>query len=141
MRSPYVWLQRQTKHRPFLCALVILMIIIIPGYFRLENAVNTANDATKRVAVITKAQAEQTKAIATASCQTRNTAQKNGRQRFDQLFNAIEVIFTSSPTSTPEQQQAAHAFVDSLRKAVPLDPAVEDVDCNGDGQLNISDYG
>lgn len=135
------WLKYQTQKRPFLSALIVILMVVVPGYLRLENAVNTANDTAKQVAAVTKAQVDQTKLTAIANCQTRNTAQKNGRSRFDQLFNAIEVIFTSNPASTPEQQQAAHSFVDSLRKAVPLDPSVEDVDCNQDGQLSLPDYG
>lgn len=141
MKRFFRQLQQQTRKRPFFSALVIIMIMVVPGYLRLENAVNTANDTTKQVAVVTASQAEQVKQTSLVNCQTRNTAQKNGRDRFSQLFNAIEVIFTSNPATTPEQQQAAHAFVESLRKAVPLDPSVEDVDCNKDGQLSLSDYG
>lgn len=141
MNHPYGWVKKQTKIRPFLSALVVLMIIVVPGYLRLENAVNTANDTAKRIVVVTKAQTDQAKQTTLFNCQTRNTAQKNGRERFEQLFNAIDVIFTSNPTSSAEQQQAAHAFVESLRKAVPLDASVEDVDCNVDGQLSLADYG
>jgi Na+-transporting methylmalonyl-CoA/oxaloacetate decarboxylase gamma subunit len=140
-KRPIRWVEYQTKNRPFLSALVVLMIVIVPGFVRLENASNKTNQTAAQVEVVSQAQVAQVKAISLANCQTRNTAQKNGRQRFDQLFNAIEVILTSSPTATPEQQQAAHSFVESLRKAVPLDATVEDVDCNGDGQLTIADYG
>lgn len=141
MNHPLKWIQKQTKLRPFLSALVVLLLIIVPGYFRIENAVSHTNTNTQQLGDVTRAQTQQVKQTSLINCQTRNTAQRNSRDRFNQLFNAIDVILTSSPSASPQQQQATHAFVDQLRKAIPLDPTVEDIDCNGDGQLTIADYG
>lgn len=141
MTHPFKWVQKQTKVRPFLSALVIIIIIVAPGFAQLESAVTKANDTAHEVETISQNQRDQAKATTLGNCQTRNNAQKNGRERFNQLFNAIDVILTSNPNTTPEQQQATHAFVESLRRAVPLDAGVEDVDCNADGSLTIADYG
>lgn len=141
MNKPLNWLEKQIKLRPFLCALIVILIVITPGYFRIEQTLNQTRDTSAQLLLVTKQQAEQTKSISITNCHTRNTAQKNSRNRFAELFDALDVLLTSSPAQTPEQQQAAHSFIDSLRKAVPLDPSVEDVDCNSDGQLTSADYG
>lgn len=36
------WLDNITKKQPFLCALLVLLIVIVPGYFLLENAQHQA---------------------------------------------------------------------------------------------------
>lgn len=155
MKNTTTWLNRQTKDRPFFSALVVLIIVIVPGYWRLENTLNTANHAAQsasaaatsasetaaQLKIITENEQSRNKAISLSNCQTRNTASKNGRDRFDTFFTAIEVIFSSVPNQTPEQQQGAKDFVAKLRTAVPLDPKLEDVDCNGDSVLGPEDYG
>lgn len=155
MRRLGRWFNYQTKERPFFSALVVLLIVIVPGYARLESAVSTANDAAEsanEAAISASATAtqlsnliarEQARDAATqlANCQTRNQASKNGRDRFDVFFTAIETIFTSSPDATQEQKDRTKQFIDSLRAAVPLDPTKEDVDCNADGTLTPADYG
>lgn len=149
------WLDRQTKERPFFSALIVLLIVIVPGYARLEGAVNTANhaansanaaalsaaDTAKQLSALVEQEAAQTKATALVNCQTRNTASKNGRDRFGKFFDALEAIFLASPDQTPEQRAQAQQFIENLRAGVPLDPEAEDVDCNGDGVLSERDYG
>lgn len=142
------WINLQIKNRPFFSALVILILVIVPGYARVESISTKASDAavssadtSKQLADVVAAQTEQNKATALANCQTRNTASKNGRARFDQLFNGIEAIFTSTPGQTDQQKQQAMDFVEKLRTQVPLDPSKEDVDCNGDKVLGSQDYG
>lgn len=141
MNKPLKWVVEQCKLRPFLSALIVLLIVITPGYFRIEQAIKRDSDTASQLVVVTKQQTDQAKATTQINCHTRNTAQKNSRDRFSELFNALDVLLTTSPTQTLQQQQVAHAFIDGLRKAVPLDPTVEDVDCNGDGQLTNADYG
>lgn len=133
------WLDKQTRVRPFMCALIVLSLVVVPGYFRLENAVKSANDSTRAVAQLVIRENARDSAAALANCQTRNTANKNGRNRFDVLFSALEVIFTNGDQS-PERQKRVKDFVNSLRAHVPLDAAAEDVDCNKNGFLDPIDY-
>jgi hypothetical protein len=133
------WVDKQTRVRPFLCALVVLGLLVVPGYFRLENAVNNSNETSHAVALLVVREKVRDEAASLANCQTRNTANKNGRNRFDVLFNAIEIVF-SSGTQTPEQKKRVTDFVQSLRAHVPLDASAEDVDCNHNGFLDPIDY-
>lgn len=141
------WLREQTKVRPFFSALIVLLLVVVPGYFRLETAVDTANDAAKsaeetsnELAAATDAQQKENEAVLMEACQIRNTASANTRARFDALFDGLEAVLLSFPDQTPERAARAKAFVDTLRSSVSLDPALEDVDCNQDGKLDKSDY-
>lgn len=134
------WFQRQPRKRPFGSVLVILLVIVVPGYFRLENAVDSANKSSAQVKAVVQRERTRDEASILANCQTRNTANKNGRNRFDVLFNSLEVIFSNGQTD-PERQKRVKEFVDSLRAHVPLDAAAEDVDCNHNGFLEPQDYG
>lgn len=154
MRRFLHWFDYQTKQRPFFSALIVLILVVVPGYARLETAVNKANSAAESSNIAAESSARTAKdlskfvkeqqirdaASVLANCQTRNTATKNGRDRFDTFFTAIDTIFTSYPNQTEEQKQRAHQFVATLRNAVPLDPTTEDVDCNDDGKLGPEDY-
>jgi len=148
------WIDRQIHERPFFSALIVLIMVIVPRYARLESAVNTANEAAesasaaadsaadtaKELVRLASIQNASEKATQLANCQTRNGATKNNRDRFDTFFTALETLFTSNPNQTPEQRAQATKFVEDLRAGVPLDPKSEDVDCNGDGQLDKQDY-
>lgn len=134
------WFKKTTKDRPFLSALIIILIVVVPGYFRLENAVDTANDTASKFVIITDAEQAQQKANAFENCLTRNTATSRGRDRFAIFFSALETIFTSNPQQTPEQRERVAQFIKDLRHAVPLDPELEDVDCNQNGRLDPDDY-
>jgi hypothetical protein len=141
------WVNKQVKERPFFSALIVLLIVMVPGYWRLEMAVDTANDAAEQaeqnsedLAAAISAQAEENKSLAIETCKTRNTASQNSRARFEQLFSGLEAIFIASPNQTDERKIRAQAFLASLRNSVPLDAESEDVDCDGDGKLTESDY-
>lgn len=134
------WLGRTIQNRPFFSVLVVLLIVITPGYLRLEKAVDTANKTADKVAVVSAAEERQNEANLLDNCQTRNTAASRSRNRFTLFFSAIEAVFTSAPEQTPEQRQRAVEFVARLRVAVPLDPSIEDVDCDGNGVLGPEDY-
>jgi hypothetical protein len=141
------WVNKQVKERPFFSALVVLLIVMVPGYWRLENAVDTANDAAESaeqtaedLETATLAQQKENEEIVLDACLTRNTASQNGRDRFTQLFNGIEAILLAQPDQTEAEKERIEKFVDSLRNTVPLDPTTEDVDCNADGKLDQADY-
>lgn len=134
------WFQRQPRVRPFISVLFMLMLVVVPGYFRLENAVHKANESAHQVKILVQRENARDRSLAISNCQTRNTASKNGRDRFDTFFTGIEVVFSAS-VQTPERQQQVKAFVQSLRSHVPLDAKAEDVDCNRNGMLDPNDYG
>lgn len=134
------WVDRQTKERPFFSALFVLLIVIVPGYSRLESSVNTAERAANSAAATAEQLAGLTKSTQKANCQTRNTAQARGRERFDKFFTGIELVFTSTPGQSEERKQATREFIARLRSAVPLDPSIEDVDCDSNGKLDSEDY-
>jgi len=141
------WLREQTQTRPFTSALVVLLLVFVPGYLRLEVAIDTANDAadsaeqtSEDLAVAIETQQKENEAILLEACQIRNTASAKTRARFDALFDGLEAVLLSLPDQTPERAGRAKAFVDTLRASVSLDPALEDVDCNQDKQLTKHDY-
>lgn len=142
------WIKFNIRSRPFFSAMVLLIIVVTPGFVMLQNAVDKSDKAaheaqvvaTNLAAVLEREDQQQELALFT-NCQIRNTATKNGRDRFDTFFTAIEIIFTNDPEQTPEENQQAVDFVDNLREAVPLDPLLEDVDCNLNGVLDPEDYG
>lgn len=113
--------------RPFLASLVVLLIVIVPGYWRLDVLTTenheTANDVKRLVRRI-EAQAviDERK-----QCQLRNSGQRSTRQTFTTLFDRI-VEMGSDPKA-----------VDELREALPK-PAKIDVDCDEDGQIDNEDY-
>lgn len=135
-----LWIDRQTKERPFFSALVVLILVVAPGAAKLENAIDTARDAAASAASIVRSENARDQLLALANCQTRNTASQKNRERFDNFFKAIELVFTNSPNMTPERKEEVKKFVNDLRKAVPLDPHLEDVDCNDNGRLGLEDY-
>ena len=144
---PGRWLDRQTKERPFLSALVALLLVGVPGYFRLETSVDTSNkaaEAANKTAqdLIKFIEDEQLKLEEQNLfiCQTRNTASKNGRDRFEAFILFLEVSFVGDPEQTEAEKERAQKFIDRLRESIPLDPALEDIDCNGDGELGPGDY-
>lgn len=141
MKSFVRWLNLQTKIRPFFSALVLLLLVVIPGYARVENATDKANKSANQVKTIFENERQQGLAGVFANCQTRNTATKHDRARFEAFFTGIETIFTNTPNQTEEQQVKVKEFVNNLRNAVPLDARAEDVDCNKDGFLDDKDYG
>lgn len=69
------------------------------------------------------------------NCLTRNTAVNNGRERFIQFRdNIVALILQSDDPSENEGLEKA------LFAGINLDPALEDIDCNDDGELTEADY-
>jgi hypothetical protein len=123
------------------------MLVVIPGYVRQEAALDkaneaavSANDTAADLAKANKEELERRSIVTLENCQTRNIASKNGRDRFDAFFDGLEIIFTTNPEQSPEEQERNREFINNLRTAVTLEPSTEDVDCSGDGKLGPEDY-
>jgi hypothetical protein len=140
MKKAWRWVKCQPTDRPFMSVLVILLIVMVPGYARLEATVNQSNENADNFETVVKTEAQRLQEQNIINCQIRNTANANTRTRFNALFGAIEVAFIGNPNTTEQEKQQAKKFVDDLRAAVPLDPTTEDVDCNDDNILTNQDY-
>lgn len=132
MRNFFRRIRKWSSDRPFTTAVIVFLLIITPGFVRIEQVTGTANDTANRVSAN---ELEEN----LLSCQTRNTFQKNTREKFDAFINAIEVAFVSQADS-PQRADAIRLFTDQLRESVSTDPKEEDRDCNGDGKLDTVDY-
>lgn len=130
--KPKRWVERQIKEKPFFSVLIVILIIVVPGYFRIENAADEAKETAHALAVATEEDKLET-------CQTRNTFQKNTREKFTKYNNTIELALTQDP-SDPERVARTKVFMDSLRSAVETTPQDEDQDCNEDGYFDELDY-
>jgi hypothetical protein len=140
------WIRRQTKNRPFATALVVMIIVVSPGFLRLENIADTANEAASSAKTLAterveeaKRDAEKLKEETLIGCQTRNTFQQNVRVKFARFIDAIELAFVSSARD-PEQAGRTRAFINQLRDAVETRPEGEDRDCNDDSKIDDADY-
>jgi hypothetical protein len=134
------WFDCQITERPFFSALIVLVVVMVPGYARLESTAKSASSAAVTSAQTAQELVKTTKAQQQTNCQTRNSAQKNGRDRFSSFFKGIEVVLVNTPGASEERKQQTREFVSKLRNAVPLDASLEDVDCNNDGALTSEDY-
>lgn len=141
------WVKRQIDERPFFSALLILLLVTVPGFVVVENAITTANKAAESaektaedLKEVVKDQTKENEKLLLETCKTRNNAQANGRARFVAFFDGLEAVLLAFPDQTEEDKQKTSAFVDSLKNTVPLDPSTEDVDCNQDGKLTELDY-
>lgn len=140
------WLRRQTRDRPFATALVVMIIIVSPGFLRLENIADTANEAAASAKILATERAEELAREAEAlkeetliGCQTRNTFQQNVRVKFGRFIDAIELAFVASARD-PEQAGRTRDFINQLRDAVETRPEGEDRDCNDDSKFDDADY-
>lgn len=125
--------------RPFTSAVIVLLIIVTPGFVRLEQVTNKANDASNRVSLSEeRALANEIEEDLT-SCQTRNTFQKNTREKFAAFINVVEVAFVSQ-ADNPQRADAIRLFTAQLRDSVYTAPEDEDRDCNGDEKFDDADY-
>lgn len=106
------------------------------GLWYVQDTADEAHDtATKFKAAEAREEIEETQEDL-ENCQTRNTAVNNGRERFAQFSRNITVLFGQG-SLTPEEQKQVQTI---LFKDINLDPAVEDIDCNKDGELTPQDY-
>lgn len=141
-----LWLDEQIDDRPFVTALIVLILVVTPGFIRVEQNANTANEA----ADVAQATAESFAAAAAKedlkqqdeiiqSCQTRNTFQRNTRDKFDRFLNTLELLLSTS-ASDPERAKRVGDFIQQLRESVETTPEDEDRDCNNNGEVGPSDY-
>lgn len=140
------WLDHQMDTRPFFTAVVVMLLVVTPGFIRIEQNANTAQSAadSAHATALSVAAAEarddaRAKAEVIESCQTRNTFQQNTRDKFDRYNNAIETLLLANVTD-PERIARTQAFVEQLRLSVQTAPEDEDADCNGDGEFSEADY-
>jgi hypothetical protein len=140
------WIRRQTKDRPFATALVVMLLVVSPGFLRLENIAHTANEAAASAKILATERAQESEREAEAlkeetlvGCQTRNTFQQNVRVKFGRFIDAIELAFVSSARD-PEQASRTREFINQLRDAVETRPDGEDRDCNDDSKYDEADY-
>jgi hypothetical protein len=126
------WLEKQPRDRPFLSVLFVMLLIVVPGYFRVESAVDEANRTADQLA-------DKIETDRILSCQTRNTFQRNSRNKFTKYNDAIELAIIRDP-SDPERVAAAKVFMENLRAAVETTAEQEDLDCNGDEVFDAADY-
>lgn len=139
MRKLFRTLRREATNRPFTSAVVVILIIVTPGFIRLENIIDEAHETSRQVSVSEARELAEELDEDLLSCQTRNTFQKNTREKFDAFINAVEVAFVSQ-SDTPQRADAIRLFTSQLRDSVHSDPEVEDRDCNEDGKFDTVDY-
>lgn len=140
------WIRRQTKNRPFVTALIVMLLVVTPGFLRLENIANTANQAAASAKTLATDRAEQAEKDAIAleeesliGCQTRNTFQQSVRTKFARFIDAIELAFVAS-ANDPVQASKTREFINKLRDSVESHPEGEDRDCNNDSKFDDADY-
>lgn len=132
MRKFFRKISEWSHDRPFTTAVIVFLVIVTPGFVRIEQVTNKTNSTAARVSTN---EVEEN----LLSCQTRNTFQKNTREKFKSFIDAVEVAFVSQADS-PQRAEAIRLFTDQLRASVSTDPKVEDRDCNEDGKFDTVDY-
>lgn len=98
-----------------------------------ENASDTANDLEQVIEDEIEDRAKQE----LANCRIRNTAIKNGRDRFIKFNNNLSALFQGGNVRDPA---AAEEFRKKMFEGINFEPQAEDLDCNNDGELNEDDY-
>lgn len=115
------------RGHPFLVALVVLLLVAVPGYWRTATIANEAHDTADRVDEVVIGNEEDRLAVALDFCRSSNDARAAVRDAFVSLFAELERMGVRSD-----------ALV-RLRAALP--PQSEtDYDCDGDGDLDEDDY-
>lgn len=109
------WLREQARRRPFMLALVVLALVVVPGAVRVEMLARQAQATADQVVV---AQLQ--------TCRELNTARSLSRAALHALVDAVDPG-TPNPT------------IERLRAAIPS-AAQQDQDCDGDGSLDDGDY-
>lgn len=139
-------LRRESVRRPFTSAVIVVLVIVIPGFIRLEQITDAANSAaTEAHAVAEQVARSEARELAEEdeedllSCQTRNTFQKNTREKFYSFINAVEVAFVSQ-SDNPQRADAIRIFTRQLRDSISTSPEDEDRDCTDDGLFDDRDY-
>lgn len=120
------------RQHPFFVAVIILLFMVVPGFIRVESVANDSRETALELEKDRKRESVQ-------ACITRNTFQQNSRNRFVDFNNALLIAFTQEGQSE-ERARQIERFVTQLRRAVEVDPTIEDRDCNKDGELDTLDY-
>lgn len=140
------WLDNQMDNRPFVTAVIVMILVVTPGFMRIQQIADDSKDAATQAKVTADAfQAREKRDTEKqieeniASCQTRNTFQRNTRNKFDRFNDAIELAITSGVTD-PARLENINRFMTQLRDSVETTPEEEDRDCNGDEVFDEIDY-
>lgn len=139
MNKPSKRLRNWAKRRPFTTAVIVILMIVIPGFVRIEQTADEAHETANELALTEARETAEEEGEALLSCQTRNTFQQNTRFKFNAFIDAVEVAFISQ-ADTPQRADAIRVFTEQLRESVDTDPEQEDRDCNGDKVYDHMDY-
>lgn len=139
MRKLFRKARRWSETHPFTTAVIVVLVIVTPGFFRLEQITDRTDETARTVASSEERSVADEIEEDLLSCQTRNTFQKNTREKFNAFIDAVEVAFVSQ-AETPQRADAIRIFTGHLRDSVDTDPEDEDRDCNGDKKFDAVDY-
>lgn len=146
MRERFERLKAWSQTHPFMTAVIVILAIVVPNQFRVEqtadeahSAAVAAEDNAKDMARTELREEKEEEQEALLSCQTRNTFQQNTRTKFNRFIDAVEVAFVSQ-ADDPQRAEAVRIFTNQLRESVDTGPEEEDRDCNGDGVFDHVDY-
>lgn len=120
-------------------AYVLMAMMFALGLWRVEDTADKAEVVAQNLAVAEERDDRLQAANELESCQTRNTFQRNTRNKFDRYNDAIELLLLQGQTD-PDRIARTKVFVASLRASVETKPEDEDRDCNGDAEFDEADY-
>ncbi len=129
MRTP---LSQSTRR---MIAYVCLAAGGVLGFTRLQvvdGRLDRATENNAHNAMVAKQLAQEVATNVVSNCKQRNTAQRNGRDRFVRFFQNLDGVLSSV--------EQGRRFTEALAEGIVLDPKQEDQDCNNDGVLNENDY-
>lgn len=138
MRAAYHW----ADDHPFLVAVLLVSVVAVPGYLRVEwlasRAAQTAEESARtsaEVSRLVKIQARIDQRIAeelarqiVTDCQVRNSAQRRERQTTNLI---LDRLLAGGGNKT---------MVDRVRAQIPDIEGYETTDCDGDGEITDADF-
>lgn len=122
-RRARLWLHR----RPFLTALIVLLLVAVPGYWRTTEIATDAHDAAERVDAVVVGNEQERLLVALDFCRSSNDARLAVRHAFETLFDELDRMGVRPDAVT------------RLRQSIPPRETT-DFDCDADGELDDDDY-